>query len=519
VRLSIFSRLVVGFCALLILVTGTSLYTVAQLSRVRHVTRSIVSADNKLFDIQKKLGDILLSEIRYEQKFLIMKNTELFNGFFLASGDFEKNLDEGALYSDSAAVKDLLSRIKQFHERYKSLFNQQVEYLKAGNKSSDQHYADEMKRMTDGIMGELEQLRALNQKNIFTKIKDLDEAQTSSARFALVMTAASLLFGIILSVFITRSITTPISEMKKKTRDIASGIFEDNLNLTSPPEIGELASAFNSMVGSLADARNQLKGREQELYEANARLTQEIAEVKRAKEELRQLAAELERSNTDLQQFAYVASHDLQQPLQVIAGFIELLAKRSKGKLDERANEYIASTIDGVNRMSTLIKGLLEYARVDTQGKTFENTDCASSLGEALSILKKVVEESGARVTYDSLPTLKADAVQLTSLFQNLIGNAIKFRGDSPPEIHVSAVRKGDEQVFSVRDNGIGIDQNSAGKIFEVFKRLPTRKEYEGSGIGLAICKKIVERHGGRIWVESEPAKGSTFYFTIPDKL
>lgn len=517
-RLSIFSRLVVSYCALLILVTGTSGYTVTQLSRVRHVTGSLVSADNKLFDIQKKLADLLLTEIRYEKKFLIMKDAELYSGFSLASGDFEKNLGEATLHSDSAEVKDLLSRIKQSHERYKMLFNEQVEHVKAGNKSSDRQYSDEMERITDGIMGELETLRALNQKNIFTKIKGLDEAQASSAGFAFVMTAVSLLFGIILSVFITRSITAPISEMKKKTRDIASGIFEDNLNLTSPPEIGELASAFNSMVGSLTEARNQLKSHEQELYEANARLTKEIAEVKRAREELRQLATELERSNTDLQQFAYVASHDLQQPLLVIAGYIELLEKHYKGKLDEKAREFIALSIDGVNRMSMLIKDLLEYARVDTQGKTFENTDCASSLGEALSNLKKAVEESGARVTYDSLPTVKADAVQLTSLFQNLIGNAIKFRGDSLPEIHVSAVRKGDDDVFSVRDNGIGIDQNFAGKIFEVFKRLHTRKEREGTGIGLAICKKIVERHGGRIWVESEPTKGSTFYFTIPDK-
>jgi len=488
------------------------------LSRVRQVTRSIVSSDNKLFDIQKKLADLLLSEIRYEKKFFIMKDSELYSGFFLASGDFERNLGEATLHSASAEVKDLLSRIKHFHERYKMLFNEQVEYIKAGNKSFDQQYANEMKRMTDSIMGELETLRAFNQKNIFTKIKNLDEAQTSSARFAFVMTTASLLFGIILSVLITRSITAPISEMKKKTRDIASGIFENNLNLTSPPEIGELASAINLMVGSLADARNQLKGREHELYEANARLTKEITEVKRAKEKLRQLAAELERSNTDLQQFAYVTSHDLQHPLQVIAGYVELLERCYKGKLDEKAHEFIALTIDGVNRMSRLIKDMLEYARVDTQVKTFENTHCASSLSEALSNLKKVVEESGARVTYDSLPTVKTDAVQLTSLFQNLIGNAIKFRGDSPPEIHISAVRKGDEHVFSVRDNGIGIDQNFAGKIFEVFKRLHTRKECEGTGIGLAICKKIVERHGGRIWVESEPTKGSTFYFTITDK-
>ena len=517
-RLSIFSRLAVGYCALLILVTGASVYTVTQMSRVRHVTRSIISADNNLFDIQKKLADILLSEIRHEKKFLIMKDAELYSGFLRATGDFERNLDEAILHSDSTEVKDLLSRIKQFHDRYKILFNSQVEYVKAGKKSSGHQYAEDMNRITGSIMEELETLRALNQKNMLGKIKNLDEAETRSGRIAFVMTAASILFGIILSVFITRSITAPLSELKKKTREIASGIFEGDLNLPSPPEIGELALAFNSMVGSLSEARNQLRGREEELYEANALLTKEIAEVKRAREELKQLAAELERSNTDLQQFAYAASHDLQAPLRVIAGFINLIEKRYKGKLDEKADEFIAATVDGVNRMSMLIKDLLEYARVDTQRKTFEPTDCASSLNEALYDLQKVIEESSASVTYDSLPTVKADAVQLTSLFQNLISNAIKFRGNNLPEIHVSAVQKGNDWVFSVRDNGIGIDKKFAGKIFDVFERLHTREKYDGTGIGLAICKKIVERHGGKIWVESEPGKGSTFYFTIPQR-
>jgi signal transduction histidine kinase len=447
-----------------------------------------------------------------------MKDEELYSGFLRATGDFDRNLDEALLHTDSTEVKDLLFRIKQSHERYKILFDRQVEYVKAGKKSSDHQYAEDMNRITGGIMEELETLRALNQKNMLIKIKKLDEAEIGSGRIAFVMTAASILFGIILSVFITRSITVPLSKLKKKTREIASGIFEGDLSLPSPPEIGELALAFNSMVGSLLEARNQLKGREEELYGANARLTKEIAEVKRAREELKQLAAELERSNADLQQFAYAASHDLQAPLRVIAGFINLLGKRYKGRLDEKADEFIASTIDGVNRMSMLIKDLLEYARVDTQRKTFKPTDCASSLCEALSDLQKVIEESGASITYDSLPTVKADAVQLTSLFQNLISNAIKFRGDNLPEIHVSAVQNGDDWVFSVRDNGIGIDKKFAKKIFDVFERLHTREEYEGTGIGLAICKKIVERHGGKIWVESDPGKGSTFYFTIPDK-
>jgi signal transduction histidine kinase len=517
-KLSIFSRLVIGYCTLLILVTGASAYVITQLSRVRHVTHSIVSADNNLFDIQKKLADKLLSEIRNEKKFFIMKDPELYNGFLSAAQVFEENLGEASLLAGSPEVSDLLVEIKQAHERYKRLFDEEVSYVKAGRKSSGQQYVREEGRITDGMMKKLETLRVLGHRNVLNKIKDLDEAETSSGRFAFVMTALSLLFGVVLSVFITRSITVPLSEMKKKTREIASGIFEDNLNLTSPPEIGELASAFNLMVGSLAEARNQLRRREAELHETNDRLSNEIAEVTRAREELKKLAVELERSNGDLQQFAYAASHDLQEPLRVVAGFIKLLEKRYRGRLDEKADEFIGYTLDGVERMSTLIKDLLEYARVDTHEKTFEFADCSIALDKALSNLQKVIGESGAHITCDPLPTVKADAVQLTSLFQNLIGNAVKFRGDNLPEIHVSSGLEGNEWIFSVRDNGIGIDPQFAGQIFDVFKRLHTREEYEGTGIGLAICKKIVERHKGRIWIESQAGKGTTFYFTIPDK-
>jgi len=517
-KISIFSRLVVGCCALLILLTGASLYSVTQLSRVRDVTSSIASVDNRLVDIQKKLADILLSEIRNEKKYLIMKDMELYKGFVGATGDFEKELGTALFHSEEPELISLLQVIKQLHDQYISFFHQNYELARNGKKISEDKYANESKAITDKIFGELEALRAFNQEDVIKKIRKLEEAENKSREIALVMTASSLLLGIMLSLWITRSITAPIYEMKKKTKEIASGIFKDNLKIQSPPEIRDLACAFNSMINSLSEARGQLRDREAELYEANGRLTIEIAEVKKTREELRQLTAELERSNTDLQQFAYAASHDLQEPLRVIAGFTNLLERRYRGKLDEKADDYIGYIIDGVSRMSMLIKDLLDYARVDTQGRTFELTDCNTALGEALSNLQRIIEESGARIFHDSLPVIKADGVQLASLFQNLIGNAIKFRGDNLPEIHISAVRNGNEQVFFVRDNGIGIEDQYAGRIFDVFGRLHARDEYEGSGIGLAICKRIVERHGGKIWVESEPGMGSTFYFTIPER-
>ena len=240
--------------------------------------------------------------------------------------------------------------------------------------------------------------------------------------------------------------------------------------------------------------------------------------VKQRTSELEQMTNELSRSNTELQQFAYVASHDLQEPLQVIKGFLKLFEKRYKDNLDEKGREFISFTIDGAKRMQDLIRDLLEYSRVGHKTKEFNPIECSVILERALFNLKVAIEKSRAQVTYDNLPTIMVDATQFTSLFQNLIGNAIKFHGAEAPRIHISAELKGNEWLFSVSDNGIGIDLKFIDKIFAVFQRLHTRDEYPGTGIGLAVCKKIVEQHGGRIWVESELQKGSTFYFTLPFK-
>ena len=226
---------------------------------------------------------------------------------------------------------------------------------------------------------------------------------------------------------------------------------------------------------------------------------------------------ELVRSNKDLEQFAYVASHDLQEPLRAVSGFVELLRRNLEKSLNEKTNEYMNFSIDGAKRMQSLINGLLEYSRIGTQGKKPQKVDSKEAFDEALARLHAGIEESGAKIAADNLPTVYFDDLQLTRLFQNLIGNAIKFRGDQPPKIHVSAVRQDAGWQFAVSDNGIGIEPQYAERIFMIFQRLHTRKTYAGTGIGLSICKKIVERHGGKIWVESAPGRGSTFYFTVPD--
>lgn len=246
------------------------------------------------------------------------------------------------------------------------------------------------------------------------------------------------------------------------------------------------------------------------------RLSAEAEDHMRTARKLAKKTEELERSNKDLQQFAYVASHDLQEPLRMVSSYVTLLKRRYKGRLDADADDFIGFAVDGATRMQHMIQDLLSYSRVNTHGNPPSPTDVGRVLNQVITNLHLAVDESGAEITNESLPEVEADATQLVQLLQNLIANAIKFRGKRPPRIHVSVQKDGQYWVFSVQDNGIGVDLDFADRIFTIFQRLHTREDYPGTGIGLAICKKIVERHGGSIWVKSESGEGSTFYFTLP---
>ncbi len=247
-------------------------------------------------------------------------------------------------------------------------------------------------------------------------------------------------------------------------------------------------------------------------------IIRDITERQRAEQALRQTAAELAQSNADLAQFAYVASHDLQEPLRAVAGCVQMLQQRHRDQLDARAHELIAHAVAGVTRMHTLIQDLLAYSWVGARSEPLQPTDCAAVLNDVLASLEVSIRESRAAVTAAPLPTVMANPAQLRQVFQHLIGNALKFRGEAPPRIRIGVKHAGGEWVFAVCDNGIGIHPQYFERIFQVFQRLHTQRKYEGSGIGLAICKKIIERHGGRIWVTSKPSKGSTFSFTIGDR-
>ncbi len=243
---------------------------------------------------------------------------------------------------------------------------------------------------------------------------------------------------------------------------------------------------------------------------------EDVTQRESAREKAENHTTELERSNSELEQFAYVASHDLQEPLRMIASYTQLLGQRYSGKLDADANEFIGFVVDGVHRMQSLVDALLAYSRINRRDGSFRKTRCDDVLALVRIDLKRVISDSGATITSDPLPVITADSRQVGQLFQNLVSNAVKFRAPGvSPRIHISASRKNGDWLFSVEDNGIGVPDDQRKRLFQLFQRLHTRSEYPGTGIGLALCKKIVERHGGRIWLESAPNKGCTFFFTF----
>ncbi len=264
----------------------------------------------------------------------------------------------------------------------------------------------------------------------------------------------------------------------------------------------------------------QSEQRYREIQTINAELEQRVhertRELEREANERKRTLAELMRSNQELGQFAYVASHDLKEPLRKVRIYLQLLQRRCGGQLDADARQFIVYAVDAAQRMQNLVQDLLAYARVGSHGKPFEIVDCAAPFREAVANLEAAIRESRAELTCGPLPRVWADASQLVQLFQNLLDNAIKFRGDQPPVVQVEAQSRDGEWLFAVRDNGIGIDPLFVDRLFVIFERLHSQSEYPGTGIGLAICKKIVERHGGRIWVESKPGEGTTFWFTLP---
>jgi signal transduction histidine kinase len=319
--------------------------------------------------------------------------------------------------------------------------------------------------------------------------------RSSTQQLGMLILFAVMTIGLI-SVALVHFVTRPLNLLSRSLKAERSEMIE---------QLGADRSEFGQLAGLVT-----------RFFAQKTELEKEISERKLAMETLARKEQELRRSNEELEQFAYVASHDLQEPLRMVGSYTQLLSRRYKGKLDQDADEFIAFAVDGVTRMQRLINDLLQYSRVGTKGRDPEPTDSEVVLDRALANLKTAIEENKATVTHDPLPVVMADDRQLERLFQNLVGNAVKFHGAEPPQVHIRTERSNGCWMFTVKDNGIGIEPQYYQRIFQVFQRLHTMKEYSGTGIGLAVCKKIVERHGGRISVESEPGKGTSFLFTLP---
>lgn len=329
-------------------------------------------------------------------------------------------------------------------------------------------------------------------------------------RRSLLITAIGVVMMVGLTVLLARRITTPVAHLGEVSRRLAAGDLTARASLPGHDELAELAAAFDSMAASVEASHA-------DLIRSNEDLRREIIERRRAERGLAARGAALENSNAELQQFAYVASHDLQEPLNLISGYLDLLASTYKGQLGEDADEFIDYTKEGVTRMKGVIQNLLAYSRIGTKGSPFTPTDLGEVAHGVLHDLGPRIRDASATVLVGPLPTLEVDGSQIARLFQNLIGNALKYRAaDTPPRVQLTAEERRHSWVFAVSDNGIGIDPAHFEKVFLIFQRLHARHEFPGDGVGLAICKRIVDRHGGRIWIESALGKGSTFHFTLP---
>lgn len=352
-------------------------------------------------------------------------------------------------------------------------------------------------------------------------LTDLRALGRGSLVLAAIVLALCIVVGWLLASLLQRVVSGPILALAASAETISrDGDYSVRVATDGHDEIGTLGRSFNGMLEQIAHRDAALAASRDALEERVAERTQEleveVAERRKAQASLLEQTAQLTRSNADLEQFAYVASHDLQEPLRMVASYTQLLAKSEENRLRPEAKEYIAFAIDGATRMQQLISDLLKYSRLASEPVPLVVLSAADVLTTAMKNLEVAIRESGAVVTVESLPSVRGDKSQLVQLFQNLVGNAIKFRGVAPPVVDVSATARGDVVEFSVRDNGVGFDVKYAAKVFVIFQRLHARGKYPGTGIGLAVCKKIVERHGGTIWVESTQGVGTTFFFTLP---
>jgi two-component system, NtrC family, sensor histidine kinase GlrK len=478
-RLSLFSRLILGYLPVFGLVMAVSLYALRELQRFDDITQSILDRDNRILDYEKKLADSFLSQVRYERKFVITKDQALFQEFLKFKSDFEGHLSEALEIADSN-IAGLLSLVKQDYEHYQELFDKEVVQIKAHREYPQGWYTREKNQLTDKILGLLEKVEAERQQGTYNKVRELADAGGRAREGAVTITIASLAFILLLSLLIARSINKPISILKNKTREIAKGRFEADLRLSSPPEIGELAAAFNFMCRKLS---------------------------------------ELDKVKSD---FFASMSHELRTPLTSIKEGTGLLLEGVGGATTEKQRKLLTILAEESNRLIGLVNSLLDLSKMEAgmMNYSFEKASLAPLIKKAVSEITPLLEAKGIQLeteVAERLPAVKVDSERILQALRNLIGNAVKFTPKAG-RVKVAARSVTGKIEVSVRDTGPGIAAENLKAIFDKFHQGNSNGAFSvnGTGLGLAIAKHIIVSHGGEIWAENHPDRGSTFTFVLP---
>ena len=479
-RSTILVRMVIGYLAIFIPVAAVSAYAISQLSLFRKVTDGILQVDNRMKDLQQKLVDSVLTQARYEKKYILTKDKELYSQYMLADGEVSKLIDEALSVADTARKREALIRIKGCHERYKSAFNKELKFIHKNQLYPQNRFREKKNKAIDEILRELRNLKIYTEQDTYEKIKQLGESGAKASKVAIIMSAGFILLGIVISIFITRGITKPLSLMRKKTRQVAGGDFECNLDLSSPPEIQDMAQDFNLMCSKLR---------------------------------------EMDKIKSD---FFSLMAHELRMPLASIKEGIDLLLKGVGAGFEEKRKELLTILAEESNRLVDLVNSLLDVSKMEAGMMTFnfETSDIKPLIQKVASGMEPLAMAKNVTVNVEApldLPYVKMDKERILQTLRNLTGNAVKF---SPVGgyVTITAQSIGGGVRVSVADTGPGIPREDLSGIFDKFKQanITSYNKIKGTGLGLAIVKHIIIAHGGKVWVESEVGHGSTFIFLLP---
>ncbi len=470
----------VGYFAIFSLVILVSAYAILRLHQLNAGTRHILNIDNRILDFQEKLADSTLSQLRYEKKYVLTKDILLYEQFLSAKADFAKFLSELLLIVDTPEKRDSLNKVKAHYQRFQSLADKEIENVR-GNQSYPKRWSEqEIERASDGVLEELKRLEGYARRDIQQRMKKLGESSASARKLVLTISAIAAVLVIAASFLITRSITRPLTILMEKTKEISKGVFNDNLNISSPPEISELTGAFNSMCGKL----------------------KMVDKIK--------------------SDFFSSMSHELRTPLTSIKEGINLLREGAGGAIPERQKRLLAILSEESKRLIDLVNSLLDLSKMEAgmMTYTFEPGTIAPLVERATTEMTPLIEARKITLTTKvdgKLPVIKIDREKILQVLRNLVGNAVKFTPEGG-QVRVVArlVNRGVE--VSVSDTGSGIKRENLTTIFEKFHQAPFKQSnhIKGTGLGLAIVKHVITAHGGNVWAESEPGQGSSFIFVLP---